>query len=68
MNSQWNALSLYHYSSTPTVNSPCSVCGLRPTATKSLYVKNKRFLSIFSIEILFVFRMHVQYYHHQDIY
>jgi hypothetical protein len=39
MNSQWKHLALYHYSSAPTLTSTCTVCGLRPTATKALYVK-----------------------------
>ncbi|CAF3639029.1 unnamed protein product [Rotaria socialis] len=34
---QWQHLALYHYLPSPTHNSACSVCGLRPSANKSLY-------------------------------
>ncbi|CAF1216648.1 unnamed protein product [Adineta steineri] len=37
MHDKWKHLALYHYSSAPTLTSPCSVCGLRPSANRSLY-------------------------------
>jgi hypothetical protein len=43
MNHEWKHLALYHYSPAPTLTSLCSVCGLRPSANKALYVKTKRF-------------------------
>jgi hypothetical protein len=48
MQDQWKDLALYHYSSAPTLTSTCSVCGLRPAANKSLYVKTV-FYFIFSL-------------------
>lgn len=39
MYQQWKHLALYHYAAAPTSSSSCSVCGLRPAANKSLYVK-----------------------------
>jgi len=45
MDSQWKHLALYHYSSAPTLTSNCSICGLRSTANKALYVKNQFFIS-----------------------
>ncbi|UJR35583.1 hypothetical protein I4U23_028336 [Adineta vaga] len=37
MHSQWQHLALYHYSPAPTLSTVCSVCGIRPSANKSLY-------------------------------
>ena len=49
MHNQWKDLALYHYSSAPTLTSTCSVCGLRPTANKSLYVKTAFFFINFHL-------------------